>query len=275
MSFIVNKDDTAADKGLRVAEFAKTNLNGLIELRGDFDTAEAAYQLARKGIYAVLEKVFNAYAAIAGAGDKLVEKSFLEQVKDLQDLRSSAAKEVIKTKATPLELVMLRLVCGDMIKEERAKAYCYVLRCAFAAKVQDSGVSFSQWLVSAGGLEEVRADKSSKADEAVDAAAIRYKDLPALANTTVAVAGGDTNHDTFAVALMRKSGSGWVIVDTTGNKAAVTQTLKVLGKGRTVEQEKQEVANRKREQKAAAKSKQHEIVARKAAAATQELGVAA
>lgn len=275
MSFIVNKDDTAADKGLRVAEFAKTNLNGLIELRGDFDTAEAAYQLARKGIYAVLEKVFNAYAAIKGAADPLVEKSFLEQVKDLQDLRSSAAKEVIKTKSTPLEMVMLRLVCGDMIKDEREKAYCYVLRCAFTAKVQDSGVSFSQWLVSAGGIEEVRTDKSSKADEAVDAAAIRYTDIPALANTTVAVAGDDTNHDTFAVALMRKSSSGWVIVDTTGKKAAVIQTLKVLGKGRTVKQEKQEVADRKREQKASAKAKQHEIVARKAAAATQELGVAA
>ena len=156
---------------------------------------------------------------------------------------------------------------GSTFKTEREKAYARVLRIAFDEKIhEDEAMSFADWIVGAGGIEEVRRSgkAGSKQNEAAEAARVEYTattasaQLPtSFANKFVKVENSDPN---FAVALVRKNADGTLsLVATADSKAAVTVMLKALGKGKTVADAEKVAAE------AAAKR------AAKAAAATQQM----
>ena len=187
---------------------------------------------------------------------------FEKKVNDLNDERS-----ILATAATSLELRVLRVVTGSAFKQEREKAYARVLRIAFDEKIhEDKAMSFADWIVGAGGIEEVRRSgkAGSEQNQAAAAARVEYTattssaQLPAsFANKFVQDKNGDEN---FAVALVRKNADGTLsLVATADSKAAVTVMLKALGKGKTVADVKKVAAE--------AEAKR----AAKAAAATQKI----
>ena len=264
-----NDKKTATEISKQNNKIVRDVIVSLTNIRADFDVAENEYQSARGRIYTVLSRVFEQYVAIRVAiknADKKNQKTLLElfekKVSDLNDERS-----IVATAATSLELRVLRVVTGSTFKTEREKAYARVLRIAFDEKIhEDEAMSFADWIVGAGGIEEVRRSgkAGSKQNEAAEAARVEYTattasaQLPtSLANKFVKVENSDPN---FAVALVRKNADGTLsLVATADSKAAVTVMLKALGKGKTVADAEKVAAE------AAAKR------AAKAAAATQQM----
>ena len=264
-----NDKKTATEISKQNNKIVRDVIVSLTNIRADFDVAENEYQSARGRIYTVLSRVFEQYVAIRVAiknADKKNQKTLLElfekKVSDLNDERS-----IVATAATSLELRVLRVVTGSAFKQEREKAYARVLRIAFDEKIhEDEAMSFADWIVGAGGIEEVRRSgkAGSKQNEAAEAARVEYTattasaQLPtSFANKFVKVENSDPN---FAVALVRKNADGTLsLVATADSKAAVTVMLKALGKGKTVADAEKVAAE------AAAKR------AAKAAAATQQM----
>ena len=264
-----NDKKTATEISKQNNKIVRDVIVSLTNIRADFDVAENEYQSAKGSIYTVLSRVFEQYVAIRVAiknADKKNQKTLLElfekKVSDLNDERS-----IVATAATSLELRVLRVVTGSTFKTEREKAYARVLRIAFDEKIhEDEAMSFADWIVGAGGIEEVRRSgkAGSKQNEAAEAARVEYTattasaQLPtSFANKFVKVENSDPN---FAVALVRKNADGTLsLVATADSKAAVTVMLKALGKGKTVADAEKVAAE------AAAKR------AAKAAAATQQM----
>lgn len=264
-----NDKKTATEISKQNNKIVRDVIVSLTNIRADFDVAENEYQSAKGRIYNVLSRVFDQYVAIKVAiqnadkkNQKTLRELFEKKVNDLNDERS-----IVATSATSLELRVLRVVTGSAFKQEREKAYARVLRIAFDDKIhEDEAMSFSDWIVGAGGIEEVRRSgkAGSKQNEAAAAARVEYTattssaQLPAsLANKFVKDKNGDPN---FAVALVRKNADGTLsLVATADSKGAVTVMLKALGKGKTVADAEKAAAE------AAAKR------AAKAAAATQQM----
>lgn len=264
-----NDKKTATEISKQNNKIVRDVIVSLTNIRADFDVAENEYQSAKGSIYTVLSRVFEQYVAIKVAiqnADKKNKQTLLElfekKVSDLNDERS-----IVATAATSLELRVLRVVTGSTFKTEREKAYARVLRIAFDEKIhEDEAMSFADWIVGAGGIEEVRRSgkAGSKQNEAAEAARVEYTattasaQLPtSFANKFVKVENSDPN---FAVALVRKNADGTLsLVATADSKAAVTVMLKALGKGKTVADAEKVAAE------AAAKR------AAKAAAATQQM----
>lgn len=264
-----NDKKTATEISKQNNKIVRDVLVSLTNIRADFDVAENEYQSAKGRIYTVLSRVFDQYVAIKVAVQNADKKNkqnlrelFDKKLNDLNDERS-----IVATAATSLELRVLRVVTGSAFKTEREKAYARVLRIAFDDKIhEDEEMSFADWIVGAGGIEEVRRSgkASSKQNEAAAAARVEYTattssaQLPAsLANKFVEDKNGDEN---FAVALVRKNADGTLsLVATADSKAAVTVMLKALGKGKTVADA----------EKAAAEAEAKRVA--KASAATQQL----
>ena len=265
-----NDKKTATEISKQNNKIVRDVIVSLTNIRADFDVAENEYQSAKGRIYTVLSRVFEQYVAIKVAiqnadkkNQQTLRELFEKKVDDLNDERS-----IVATAATSLELRVLRVVTGSAFKAEREKAYARVLRIAFDEKIHEDETydSLADWIVGAGGIEEVRrtGKAGSKQNEAKEAARVEYTattssaQLPAsLANKFVKVENSDPN---FAVALVRKNADGTLsLVATADSKAAVTVMLKALGKGKTVAAAEQVAAA------AAAKR------AAKAATATQQM----
>lgn len=264
-----NDKKTATEISKQNNKIVRDVIVSLTNIRADFDVAENEYQSAKGRIYTVLSRVFEQYVALKVAiqnADKKNKQTLLElfekKVNDLNDERA-----IVATAATSLELRVLRVVTGSAFKQEREKAYARVLRIAFDEKIhEDAAMSFADWIVGAGGIEEVRRSgkAGSKQNEAAEAARVEYTattasaQLPtSFANKFVKMENSDPN---FAVALVRKNADGTLsLVATADSKAAVTVMLKALGKGKTVAAAEQVAAA------AAAKR------AAKAATATQQM----
>lgn len=212
------------------------------KLRSEFKSAENNYQAAKYRIYNVLSVVFEHYVEFKSEFDisdnknkKALGDLFEKKIKELGDEYSISA-----TKATSLELRMLRLVTGEAFKQEREKVYARCLRIAFNEKVHlEEDMSFADWIVACGGIEELRRNSEGKKSESEAAARIEYNAINAsvqlpksLANKFQSLSNGDAD---FAVALVRKSEGAMMIVATVDSKSAVTATLKALGKGKSVE----------------------------------------
>lgn len=277
-----NDKKTATEISKQNNKIVRDVLVSLTNIRADFDVAENEYQSAKGRIYTVLSRVFEQYVAIKVAiqnADKKNKQTLLElfekKVSDLNDERS-----IVATAATSLELRVLRVVTGSAFKAEREKAYARVLRIAFDEKIhEDEAMSFADWIVGAGGIEEVRRSgkAGSKQNEAAEAARVEYTattssaQLPAsLANKFVKVENSDPN---FAVALVRKNADGtYSLVATADSKGAVTVMLKALGKGKTVADAKKaaDEAEAKRAAKAAAATQQLLSAAATSAASIKE-----
>lgn len=242
-----------------IAAKAQSALNNLVSLREEFDTAETAYQTGRKHLYSILGKVFAEYVSVKDAAPKnRCVDSFRALLDDMDDDRAEYAKEGIKTKASSLERVMLRVVCGKAFTEEREKAYGSVLRKAYAQEVHKSAAGFSAWLYASGGVEVLRmapktANGKSKAAIAIEAATIRYKATYTEAKMPKGIADAKKAKDQYAdgnfyVALVRRDTD--TIVATTDKKSAVSKTLESLGEGLNPKDERKQAKASRAEYKA-------------------------
>ena len=250
------KAKTATENSRKNNKIVKDVISKLTNARDDFNSAETEYQSAKHKIYNVLSVVFDQYVALKSADKaKAVRELFEKKVKELKDDQS-----IVATKATSLELLVLRVVIGNAFKQEREKVYARVLRLALAEKIhKDAELSFVDWIVGAGGIEEVRrSEKTSSSADQAKAARAHYK--AALSALSVSVpksvekkfVSATTNaDDDFVVALVRKS--SMTIVATTDSQSAVSATLKSLGKNFKLEEVKQNIVDA--EQKAKAKAK--------------------
>lgn len=245
-----------------IAEKAQSAINNLVSLRDEFDTAENAYQTGRKHLYSILGKVFAEYASVKDAAPKnRCVDSFRALLDDMDDDRAEYAKEGIKTKASSLERVMLRVVCGRAFTEEREKAYGSVLRKAYTQKVQKSVSGFSAWLYASGGVEVLRmapktANGKSKAAIAIEAATIRYKATFTEAKMPTGIADAKQAKDNYAdgnfyVALVRRDTD--TIVATTDQKSVVSKALETLGEGLNPKDERKQAKASKAQYEARAK----------------------
>ena len=251
------KAKTPTENSRKNNKIVKDVISNLTNARDDFNSAETEYQSAKHKIYNVLSVVFDQYVALKSADKaKAVRELFEKKVKELKDDQS-----IVATKATSLELLVLRVVIGNAFKQEREKVYARVLRLALAEKIhEDAELSFVDWIVGAGGIEEVRRSdaKATSSQEKVKAARAHYN--AALSALSVSVpksvekkfVSATTNaDDDFVVALVRKS--SMTIVATTDSQSAVSATLKSLGKKFKLEEVERNIVDA--EQKAKAKAK--------------------
>ena len=251
------KAKTPTENSRKNNKIVKDVISNLTNARDDFNSAETEYQSAKHKIYNVLSVVFDQYVALKSADKaKAVRELFEKKVKELKDDQS-----IVATQATSLELLVLRVVIGNAFKQEREKVYARVLRLALAEKIhEDAELSFVDWIVGAGGIEEVRRSdaKATSSQEKVKAARAHYN--AALSALSVSVpksvekkfVSTTTNaDDDFVVALVRKS--SMTIVATTDSQSAVSATLKSLGKKFKLEEVEQNIVDA--EQKAKAKAK--------------------
>ena len=252
------KAKTATENSRKNNKIVKDVISKLTNARDDFNSAETEYQSAKHKIYNVLSVVFDQYVALKSADKaKAVRELFEKKVKELKDDQS-----IVATKATSLELLVLRVVIGNAFKQEREKVYARVLRLALAEKIhEDAELSFVDWIVGAGGIEEVRRSdaKATSSQEKVKAARAHYN--AALSALSVSVpksvekkfVSTTTNaDDDFVVALVRKS--SMTIVATTDSQSAVSATLKSLGKNFKLEEVEQNIVDAEQKEKAKAKA---------------------
>ena len=252
------KAKTPTENSRKNNKIVKDVISNLTNARDDFNSAETEYQSAKHKIYNVLSVVFDQYVALKSADKaKAVRELFEKKVKELKDDQS-----IVATQATSLELLVLRVVIGNAFKQEREKVYARVLRLALAEKIhEDAELSFVDWIVGAGGIEEVRRSdaKATSSQEKVKAARAHYN--AALSALSVSVpksvekkfVSAPTNaDDDFAVALVRKS--SMTIVATTDSQSAVSATLKSLGKNFKLEEVEQNIADAEQKEKAKAKA---------------------
>ena len=133
------KAKTATENSRKNNKIVKDVISNLTNARDDFNSAETEYQSAKHKIYNVLSVVFDQYVALKSAEKvKAVRELFEKKVKELKDDQS-----IVATKATSLELLVLRVVIGNAFKQEREKVYARVLRLALAEKIhEDAELSF-------------------------------------------------------------------------------------------------------------------------------------
>ena len=252
------KAKTPTENSRKNNKIVKDVISNLTNARDDFNSAETEYQSAKHKIYNVLSVVFDQYVALKSADKaKAVRELFEKKVKELKDDQS-----IVATQATSLELLVLRVVIGNAFKQEREKVYARVLRLALAEKIhEDAELSFVDWIVGAGGIEEVRRSdaKATSSQEKVKAARAHYN--AALSALSVSVpksvekkfVSAPTNaDDDFVVALVRKS--SMTIVATTDSQSAVSATLKSLGKNFKLEEVKRNIVDAEQRAKAKAKA---------------------
>jgi hypothetical protein len=252
------KAKTPTENSRKNNKIVKDVISNLTNARDDFNSAETEYQSAKHKIYNVLSVVFDQYVALKSADKaKAVRELFEKKVKELKDDQS-----IVATQATSLELLVLRVVIGNAFKQEREKVYARVLRLALAEKIhEDAELSFVDWIVGAGGIEEVRRSdaKATSSQEKVKAARAHYN--AALSALSVSVpksvekkfVSATTNaDDDFVVALVRKS--SMTIVATTDSQSAVSATLKSLGKNFKLEEVKRNIVDAEQRAKAKAKA---------------------
>ena len=251
------KAKTPTENSRKNNKIVKDVISNLTNARDDFNSAETEYQSAKHKIYNVLSVVFDQYVALKSADKaKAVRELFEKKVKELKDDQS-----IVATQATSLELLVLRVVIGNAFKQEREKVYARVLRLALAEKIhEDAELSFVDWIIGAGGIEEVRRSekKSSNADQAKAARAHYNAALSALSvsvpkSVEKKFVSTTTNaDDDFVVALVRKS--SMTIVATTDSQSAVSATLKSLGKNFKLEEVEQNIVDAEQKEKAKAKA---------------------
>ena len=132
------------------------------------------------------------------------------------------------TAATSLQLRIIRYVCGDAITDKTATNYARVIKVAYANAVQKMDMTFSEWVLLSGGIDNVRATKDGETPK--DFLAVG-KTICATRNAEAAVeAAADSGHE-FSVALVRTNDDGTQDIVWSTNKDALTNAaLKAAGK---------------------------------------------
>ena len=228
-------------------ETANNVISALTTVRAEFDSANELFESAATKLYRTLSDIYDQYVVLKKA-DKKTRDIFNQKVEDMS---------VTKTKATSLEVLLLRVVANDKLNEQRLKSYAACFKFAYATKSNDD--SFACFVMSFGGIDYVRraATDTVKPAANIDAAKIKFQAVNALGTLTKSATKSfnkNTKSDeAFAVALLRKNADGtFSIVATADSKSAVSATLKYLGRSLTVEdaQKEADAISEKRDAKA-------------------------
>lgn len=247
-----------AELNFQIATKAVADLK---DLRKKFKSADNQLMRANKAVYSVLSCAFDVLVALKTAEEpKRVRDVFEQQLVAMK--RDAKAKHAIAS--TSIELKVIRFVCGDL-KQKRESSYARVLRVAFAEDIHNKEMSFVDWMLAAGGVDQVR--RSGKGEAPKDFAEIArnvLKSVTPLAPVAAAHikhAGAKEVADTeFCVAVVRKNADGTFSIVTTVDNAALTkQTLARAGKGMTAEQEVLKAVEEERKRERAASEATREL----------------
>lgn len=240
-----------AELNIQIATKAVADLKNL---RKQFKSADNQLMRANKAVYTVLSLAFDVLVSLKTADEpKRVRDVFEQQLEDMK--RDAKAKHAIAS--TSIELKVIRFVCGDL-KQKRESSYARVLRVAFAENIHSKNISFVDWMIAAGGVDQVR--RSGNGEAKKDFAEIARNALKSVtplapvATAHIKHAGEKEAADTvFCIAVVRKNADGtFGIVTTIDNAALTKQALARAGKGLTIEREALKAADEERQREKAA-----------------------
>lgn len=247
----MTKTTQNAELNIQIATKAVADLKNL---RKQFKSADNQLMRAHKAVYAVLSCAFDVLVSLKTAGEpKRVSDVFEQQLADMK--RDAKAKHAIAS--TSIELKVIRFVCGDL-HQRRENSYARVLRVAFAEDIHNKNMNFVDWMLAAGGVDQVRRSGNGEAPkDFADIARSALKFVTPLAPVAAAhiKRAGDKEvaDEEFCIAVVRKNSDGtFGIVTTVDNAALTKQALARAGKEMTTEQRMLKAADdeRKREQAA-------------------------
>jgi len=210
---------------------ANAAINAVVE---NLKTQQRAYksfvklqEKANAKLYSVLGEAFAAYTHLM-AGETKERNAKINAFKEkLSNQKSQFAKAA--TEATSLQLRIVRYICGNSITDKTATNYARVIKVAAANDVQNMDMTFSEWVILSGGIDNVRATKDGEAPKDFVKVA---KDICQTRNAETAAveAAADSGH-LFSVALIRNNEDGTQDIVWSTNKASLTNAmLKAAGK---------------------------------------------
>ncbi|MEO1110045.1 MAG: hypothetical protein AAFX90_19190 [Pseudomonadota bacterium] len=235
-------------------EIATKAVADLKNLRKQFKSADNRLMSAHKAVYTVLSCAFDVLVDLKTADEPKRVRSVFEQQLEAMT-RDAKAKHAIAS--TSIELKVIRFVCGDL-KQKRESSYARVLRVAFAEEIHNKEMSFVDWILASGGVDQVR--RSGNAEAKKDFAEIArsslksVKPLAPVAAAHIKHAGEKETADAeFCVAVVRKNTDGTFSIVTTVDNAALTkQALTRAGKALDANQERIEATEEARKHEEAA-----------------------
>ena len=201
-----------------------------------YKSFEKAQAKANAKLHAVLGEAFTAYADLMTDDECVDSKAKINLFKAKVEAQKSKFAKA-STAATSLQLRIIRYVCGDAITDKTATNYARVIKVAYANAVQKMDMTFSEWVLLSGGIDNVRATKDGETPK--DFLAVG-KTICATRNAEAAVeAAADSGHE-FSVALVRTNDDGTQDIVWSTNKDALTNAaLKAAGKALDGEAEQQ------------------------------------
>ena len=214
---------------ITTVEAANEAINAVVETLKSQQRAYKSFEKiqarANAKLYSVLGEAFAAYASLM-SGEKSEKNAKINAFKEkIANQKSQFAKA--STAATSLQLRIVRYVCGN-IADKTATNYARVIKVAYDNEVQNMDMTFSEWVILSGGIDNVRATKNGETPKNF------LKVGKAICETSEAVnpvaAAEDSGHD-FSVALLRHNDDGTYDIVWSTNKDAITNAvLKAAGK---------------------------------------------
>ena len=249
-----------AELNIQIATQAVADLKNL---RKQFKSADNQLMSAHKAVYTVLSCAFDVLVSLKTAEEsKRVSDVFEQQLADMK--RDAKAKHAIAS--TSIELKVIRFVCGDL-KQKRENSYARVLRVAFAENIHNKDMTFVEWMLAAGGVEQVR--RSGNGEVPKDFGEIARNALksvtplaPVAAEHIKHAGDNETGDEEFCIAVVRKNSDGtFGMVATVDNAALTKQALVRAGKGLAAEHDAVKAADEAREREQAASDATRKLVA--------------
>lgn len=254
------KIDNNAELNHKIATKAVADLKNL---RKQFKSADIRLMSAHKAVYTVLSCAFDVLVDLKTAEEpKRVRNVFEQQLEAMT--RDAKAKHAIAS--TSIELKVIRFVCGDL-KQKRESSYARVLRVAFAEEIHNKDMSFVDWILASGGVDQVRRSGSAEAKkDFAEIARNTLKSVTPLAPVAAAhikhAGEKETADAEFCVAVVRKNTDGtFSIVITVDNAALTKQALTRAGKALNANQELIEATEEARRREEAALAAASELAA--------------
>ena len=249
-----------AELNIQIATKAVADLKNL---RKQFKSADNQLMRAHKAVYTVLSCAFDVLVSLKTAEEsKRVSDVFEQQLVDMK--RDAKAKHAIAS--TSIELKVIRFVCGDL-KQKRESSYARVLRVAFAEDIHNKDMNFVDWMLAAGGVDQVRRSGNGEAPkDFAEIARTALKSVTPLAHVAAAhikrAGDNEAADEEFCIALVRKNSDGtFGMVATVDNAALTKQALVRAGKGLTAEQDAVKAAADEREREQAASDATRKLAA--------------
>jgi hypothetical protein len=204
-----------------------TLVDTLKKQQSAYKSFERLQTKANAKLHAVLGEAFTAYADLMTDDECVDSKAKINLFKEKVDAQKSQFAKA-STAATSLQLRIVRYVCGDAITDKTATNYARVIKVAYDNAVQNMDMTFSEWVILSGGIDNVRATKTGEAPKDF---LVVGKRICVTRNAEAAVeAAADSGHE-FSVALVRTNDDGTQDIVWSTNKEALTNAaLKAAGK---------------------------------------------